>query len=180
MADMASINSIPPQRVGEAATTIATMTLAQKEQAVDELFRAQPTLLASAAVVTRLGVSGEVQDALVEIALIVFRCLRDELRRKPRISEADIERCCENNTRMWRFLDGEAAGSFQKSVAVTFKSYPEPSLLAYAIHRLVELKVEEPVVILAVKSALDACVEAKWGTMPLSPYAKAASFEDPR
>jgi hypothetical protein len=63
---------------------------------------------------------------------------------------------------MWKFLDGEAGESFTRSVATTLATYPEPSLLAYSVDRLAELHVQEPKVMLLVKSGLDAAISAKW------------------
>lgn len=160
---MASKQPVSPQQVGEVAASIAAMTLSQKERVIDELFSAQPTLLGNAAVVTRLPVPAAIQDAVIETALVVFICLRDELSQPPMMTEAILERCCQRNVQMWKFLDGEAGESFTRSVATTLAAYPEPSLLAYAVNRLTELQVQEPRVMLLVKSGLDAAISAKWG-----------------
>ena len=155
---------VSPERVGQIAARIRAMSLRDKERLADELFGVQPTVLTSALVVARrTDLPGEVRDMAIELALVLFECLREELCGGDAISEARIERCVERNATMWRFLDRERDEDFTRSVEQTVADYPEPSLLAYTVGRITELKLEDPEAIMALKSMLEACVDAKWG-----------------
>jgi hypothetical protein len=153
---------LSPQDVGELVASVTTMSLPQKQLVMDEMFHAQPNVLGTAIVATRAASTGETQDAVLEIAMIVFRALQADLQSHGTISEAAIDGLAQRNVNMWRFLDGETGQAFTRSTRLTLESYPEPGLLAYVVHRLAELRVQEPQVILAMKTMLDVCVAAKW------------------
>ena len=80
------------------------------------------------------------------------------------VTEADVERCCEQNARMWRFLDGERGSDWDRSLNMIHKSCPEPALLAHLVGGMNELGLDDPEVVLLMKSTLDLCIEARWGT----------------
>ena len=44
------------------------------------------------------------------------------------------------------------------------KSCPEPGLLAHLVGGMNELGLDDPEVVLLMKSTLDLCIEARWGT----------------
>ena len=153
---------LSPEDVGTVVGSVQQMTLAEQEQLADALHREQPDVLTTTILACKHAETGEARDAMIEIALVVFQCLRDELSAGGPGTEADIERCVERNAQMWRFLDGEHGEAFTHSVSRTVETYPEPSLLAYAVKRLQELNIKEPMVISAVKAMLDVCVNVKW------------------
>jgi len=151
-----------PEAIADAMASVASMTLTEKEHLADEMYQKQPHVLGTAIVASRMSSRGEVQDAAIEIAMAVFLCFQEHLSAHGEISEIEIDQLAERNTRMWKFLDSEPAEAFTRSVKLTLDSYPEPGLLGYVASRLNELVVEEPQYILAMKTLLDACVEAKW------------------
>ncbi len=153
---------LSPQDVGTIVASVTRMSFPQKERLVDEMFHTQPNVLGTAIVATRAALSGEIQDAVLEIAMIVFRSLQADLQSHGTISEAAIDGFAKRNAKMWRFLEGETSEAFTRSTMLTIESYPEPGLLAYVVNRLARLRVDEPQVILAIKTMLDACVDAKW------------------
>ena len=162
MGAMSPAALLSPEDVGTVVSSVQQMTPSEQEQLADVLHREQPDVLTTAILACKHAETGEAQNAMIEIALVVFQCLRDELSAGRRVTEADIERCVERNAKMWRFLDGEHGAAFTHTVARTVEAYPDPSLLAYVVNRLQELNVEQPMVISAVKAQLDACVNVKW------------------
>ena len=153
------------QDIGTIVASVTRMSLSQKEQVFDEMFHAQPNVLGTALVATRAARSAEIQDTVLEIAMIVFRSLQADLQSHETISEAVIDEYAKRNAQMWRFLEGEAGEEFTRSTRLTIEGYPEPGLLAYVVNRLAELRVDEPQVVLAIKTMLDVCVDAKWPGM---------------
>ena len=64
----------------------------QKEQLADQLFRAQPHVVASLLVQKQLGVSLEKMDFLVNILLICFQAMKESGMTWPLITEEEQER----------------------------------------------------------------------------------------
>lgn len=153
---------LEPEAVADVIASVADMTLPSKEDLIDEMYQKQPYVLGCAVAATQVSSLNQVKDAAVEIALVVFLCLKDPLRSHGEISEIAIERFAERNTQMWRFLDGETPEAFTRSAKLTLDSYPEPALLGYLVSRLNQLRVEEPQFLLRMKTMLDVCVDAKW------------------
>ena len=153
---------LAPQDVGTIVASVTRMSLPQKEGVIDEIFHAQPNVLGTALVAMRATPAGIMQDTVLEIAMIVFRSLQADLQSHGTISEAAIDGYAERNAQMWRFLERETGEAFTRSIMLTIETYPEPGLLAYVVNRLAELRVDEPQVILAIKTLLDVCVDAKW------------------
>ena len=158
-----SKTAVPPQVVAKMAASVAAMPLAQKEQVIDEIFELQPIVLAQPVTLTRLTPRREVRNAAFEFVMIAFKCLEKDFAGEHKLTEADVERHVEQNVKMWRFLEQEREEDYGSSLAITMESYPEPALFAYLVGRLLELQVEDPPVVLNMKTTCDACVDLKWG-----------------
>ncbi len=159
-----SRTSIPTERIADSIAAVEAMTLAQKEQMLDELFEIQPVILGNIVLLARKQLHLPAVDKAMELLLVITHCLRDELRRCGRFTEADFERCCEQNAQMWRFLDGERDADWERSLNMIHKSCPEPGLLAHLVCGMNDLGLDDPEVVLLMKSTLDLCIEARWGT----------------
>ena len=161
-------NPLSPEQVADVIAAVERMTLAEKGQLADRMYEEQPAILAVALAAVRTGVSPQLQDALIVMAMVIFEALREELKEHGPIDESAIDTAAERNVAMWQFLEGEQGDAFRRSVAATLEGYPEPCLIAYVVSRLNEFAEEEQAqVMLQIKSLLDACVQAKWGSAPL-------------
>jgi len=75
--------------LAQAITLVRSMSMQQKELLVDEIFKAQPNLLGSVAVLHRMGVSLVKVDFLLNILLVCFMAMKGSGHTWPLISLAD-------------------------------------------------------------------------------------------
>jgi hypothetical protein len=73
--------------LARAVAKVRAMNETQKEQLADQLFRAQPHVVASLLVRKQLGVSLEKMDFLIEILLICFQAMNESGLTWPLIAE---------------------------------------------------------------------------------------------
>lgn len=153
---------LSPKNVADVIVSVMRMSFQQKELLIEEIFQAQTNVLGFAVAGVRLAPCSRVQDMLMDITMVAFRAMQSDLESYGEITQAEVEALAEQNMRMWKFLDDEPDETFTECVKATMENYPEPCLLAFTIDRMVGLEVDDPHVILAAKTVVDACVNAKW------------------
>ena len=141
------MSRISRNALATAVRKVRAMDLAQHERLVDELFAAQPHVLASFLVQKKLGVSLSKMNFLIEIMLICFQAMKESGLIWPQISEDEQER------QMSRFSSSVALGEGLPSDlrAQAMRQYidghPEKDLLAFVndetVHWLQRVDPEE-------------------------------------
>ena len=154
---------LTPEAVADVSTAVAQMSLAAKEQLLDELYIEQPVLLGNIVILAKMDMAVQPREAALDLLLGVIQCVREDLQHHGRIDEAAFERCLVHNNRMWQFLEGEDDDGYRRSLSLTLHTYPEPALLGHLVVAMNDLGLDEPKLVLLLKSTLDLCVEARWG-----------------
>jgi hypothetical protein len=125
------MSRIAPEAVVRAVVKVQGMDFADKQRLADELFHAQPHVLASVLVQGRLGVSVEKMDFLLGLVLVAFQAMNESGLTWPLITEDEQER------RMTRLLEAirfrEALPEERRAEVMMdyVRSHPEQELLAF-------------------------------------------------
>jgi hypothetical protein len=122
---------ISQQAVVDAIIKVRAMTRPQKEQLADEVFRVQPYMFGSFLVQSRLGVSYEKMEFLLEILFICFQAMKESGLNWPLISEDEQERQMERYTATVKFGEDLSADLRERSMQQYVTSHPERELLAF-------------------------------------------------
>lgn len=104
----------------------------------DEVFVAQPSLLASILVLARMGVSMPQVEVALKVLFVAFLAMKRSRHRWDVVSEDLQEACMERLTARMRFNDGLPAGLAAEMVTRYHTEHPERHLLAYAYGHLGE------------------------------------------
>jgi hypothetical protein len=115
----------------QAITKVQAMDGKQKEQLADEVFRVQPNLLGSFLVQTRLGVSLEKMEFLLDILLVSFQAMKESGLDWPLITVDALDRQSQRFAAIAKFGDDLSEGLRNKSMLQYVKDHPEKELLAY-------------------------------------------------
>ena len=107
------------------------MSMAQKEQVVDEIFREQPNMLGSFLVQKQMGVSFEKMEFLLEIMLICFQAMKESGLDWPLITEDEQDKQLARYVATVKF--GEDLSSSLQDIAMKqyLENHPEQYLLAF-------------------------------------------------
>jgi hypothetical protein len=117
--------------LARAVAKVRAMDETQKEQLADQLFRAQPHVVASLLVQKQLGVSLEKMDFLIEILLICFQAMNESGLTWPLITEDEQERQMGRFVATVHFGD-DLLGSFRdRALKQYIEAHPESELLAF-------------------------------------------------
>ena len=114
-----------------AIRTVQALSLRQKENLVDEIFRTQPNMLNSVLALQNLGVSTEKMDFAFNMLLICFQAMKESGLTWPLIAEDEQARQLQIYTRTVRF--GEELGEplRDRLMQQYIEGHPEQNLLAY-------------------------------------------------
>jgi hypothetical protein len=125
------MSRISLQAVTRAIQKIRAMSMAQKEQIVDELFRKQPNMFGSFLVQKQMGVSVEKMEFLLEILLICFQAMKESGLNWPLITEDEQDKQLARYVAAVKF--GEDLSPSLKDIALKqyIESHPEQYLLAF-------------------------------------------------
>lgn len=115
----------------KAIATVRAMDLKQKEQLADELFHAQPNLFGSALVQTRLGVSLEKVEFLLDLLFVCFQAMKESDLPWPLITEDDLERQANRFSAIATFGNDLNETLGNRSMRQYIDAHPEKELLAY-------------------------------------------------
>ena len=83
---------ISPQDIARVVNAVGAMDFSEKEALADEVFRAQPHMLASVVAQKGLGVSLEKIDFLLHILLVCFQAMRESGLTRATVTEDEQER----------------------------------------------------------------------------------------
>ncbi len=135
------------EHIAKAQSLVGSLTIRDKEKLADEIFKAQPNLLASVLVLTRHGVSSEDLGVLLNILLKCYEAVRASGTQIPKITESDQERCLARIVGRAQFVEGLSSGMSTKAVEDQVEGHGEKYLLALVIsdlqaHNLTGVKTE--------------------------------------
>ena len=112
------------------------MTLAQKEQLMDDMFRSQPTLLSTCIVQHKMGISFEKMEFLVEMILICFQTMQESGLTWPLIDQNQWERQLELLIANVKFTEGLSNDLHGQSLQQYIDDHPEKMLFAFVMSEL--------------------------------------------
>lgn len=124
---------IEPDHVVAAWHQVEPLCLSKAERLADEVFKAQPNLLASVLVLPRFGVSHKDVETALALLFICFLAVRESKRFIREISEADQDRCFARLAGRAMFAEELPAALKDQAIADQIQSHPEPQLLAFAV-----------------------------------------------
>lgn len=127
---------IPPRVLADAIRSVDAMDLREKESLCDELFAAQPNMLASVIVHSRLGSPMERIDCLLHILLVAYQATKLASLPLRLITEEDQDRGLRRIVGHTEFLHGLDATSEDTAISQFIEEHSEKYLLAYAIEQL--------------------------------------------
>jgi hypothetical protein len=122
---------ISPQALAAAVARIRSMNLRQKEQLADELFRAQPHVLASCLVQPRLGVGLVKVEFLLDTVLVCFQAMKNAPIHWPLITEDEQERQMQRLVATMRFGEDLPRDLSDRAMLQYIETHPEQYLLAF-------------------------------------------------
>lgn len=123
--------------LANAVRKVRAMDLAQQERLADELFQAQPHVLASFLVQQKLRVSAPKMNFLIEIMLICFQAMKESRLVWPRISEDEQERQMKRLSGSIVFGEGLPADLRDRALRQYIDGHPEKDLLAFVHNEMV-------------------------------------------
>jgi hypothetical protein len=110
---------------------VRAMSRDQKERLADELFAAQPHMLASFLVQKQMGVSLEKMEFLLEIVFICFMAMKESGLAWPLITEDEQDRQMERFIATMKFGDDLQGRLRDRAMQQYIESHPEKELLAF-------------------------------------------------
>ncbi len=125
------MSRISRNAIVQAITKVRTMDAKQKEGLADEVFRAQPHLFGSFLVQTRLGVSLEKMEFLLDILLLSFQATKESGLAWPLITEDDLDYQSQRFVAIAKFDEDLSKSLRNQSMRQYVENYPEKELLAY-------------------------------------------------
>lgn len=125
-----------PTHISRALQLVGAMTLAEKEQLIDEIYAAQPNLLASVVVQSKLGTSNEELDLLLNLLFVCYESVRAADIRLPAISEEIQEECLARVVGRAKFIENLSDEMRSKTIQDQLGEHGEPNLLALVVCEL--------------------------------------------
>jgi hypothetical protein len=117
-----------------AIKAVQEMTAEQKLRLADEIFVAQPNILASVIVLRSLGVPAAKQEFALEMLFLCFQAMKESGLKWPLITEDEQENQMRRHTTILRFYASLDRKTEQNSSAQQYiGSYPEQDLFAWVI-----------------------------------------------
>jgi len=125
------MSRIPHHALVSAVQKVRAMGLTQKAQLADELYRAQPHVLASFLVQNKLGVRLDKMEFLLELVLVCFEAMRESGLTWPLITEEEQDRQMTRLTASLRFGEDLPADQRGRASQQYIEAHPEKELLAF-------------------------------------------------
>lgn len=117
--------------LARAIATVRAMDVKQKEQLADELFHVQPNLFGIFLVQTRLGVSFEKMEFLLDLLFVCFQAMKESSLPWPLITEDDLDLQSKRFSAIVTFGDDLNENLRNLSMRQYIEAHPEKELLAY-------------------------------------------------
>lgn len=125
------MSRIPREAVVRAVAKVQGMGVADKQRLADELFHAQPHVLASVLVQGRLGVSAEKMDFLLGLVLVAFHAMKESGLAWPLITEDEQDRRMARLSEAIQFREELPEERRWDAMMAYVSSHPEQELLAF-------------------------------------------------
>ena len=125
------MSRISPAAMATAIHSAQALDMRGKEQLADELFHAQPNLLASVLVLPRLGVAPSKVEFALDMLFVCFLAMKASNTDWPLITEDDQDRQLQRFVAVSRFGDNLGASLRERSMQQYIADHPEKALLAY-------------------------------------------------
>ncbi|MCP8689337.1 hypothetical protein [Marinobacterium sedimentorum] len=129
--------------LASAISLLEGMTLGDKEQLCDEIYQAQPNLLASVLALSRMEQELPQIEVVLEILIVIHLALKASVTRLQLITEADQERALQRLVATVKFSEGLSRLLQEESIGQYEAFQTEPSLLAFVFGRLEEAGILE-------------------------------------
>lgn len=120
----------------EARQAIRRMTPRQKELLADEIFQAQPNLLASVLSLSRENISNERLEVILNILFMSFEAARHAELNLPLVTEAVQDQCMRRIVGQSKFADGLRSKMLKKAVKDQIDNHSEKYLFALVFKEL--------------------------------------------
>lgn len=115
----------------QAITVVRAMDMTQKERLADELFRTQPHLFGTFLVQTRLGVSLEKMEFLLDVLFVCFQAMKESGLAWPLITEDELDRQSTRFVAIAKFSADLIESLRNQSMTQYIEDHPEKELLSY-------------------------------------------------
>lgn len=125
------MSRISHRSLTRAIQKIRAMSMGQKEQVVDEMFREQPNMLGLFLVQKQMGVSFEKMEFLLEILLICFQAMKESGLTWPLITEDEQDKQLARYVATVKFGEDLSPSLTDLAMKQYIKSHPEQYLLAF-------------------------------------------------
>ena len=125
------MSRISHQALSLAIQKVRAMSMNQKEQILDELFREQPSMLGSFLVQKQMGVSFEKMGFLLDILLICFQSMKESGLTWPLITEDDQDKQLARYVATVKFGEDLSASLQDLAMKQYIESHSEQYLLAF-------------------------------------------------
>ena len=127
------MSRISPAAMATAMHSAQALDMRGKEQLADELFHAQPNLLASVLVLPRLGVAPSKVEFALDMLFVCFLAMKASKMSWPLITEADQDRQLQRFVAIAGFTDDLGASLQHRSIQQYIADHPEKDLVAYVM-----------------------------------------------
>ena len=125
------MNRITREALVNAVVKVRAMDAIQKERLADEVYLAQPNLLASFLVQRNFGVSLMKMEFLLEVLLICFQAMKESGHAWPLITEDDQDRQLAHLVAMIQSSEIQSYDDRDRTMRHYIETHPEKELLAF-------------------------------------------------
>ena len=125
--------SITPEQMVSALVKVHKYSFAEKIQRFDDIFAAQPAVLAAAVELPGLGVDLKTADHAFHVLLVLFECFSQHVPKLPKIATESVQKAFDEIASMLEFYDGEGVAEANRLHAIWTKAHTEHAVIAFVI-----------------------------------------------
>ena len=127
------MSRITIDNVTAAICKVSAMSLREREELAEEIYRCQPQMLACCMVQSRLGVGPTAVEFLLNILLVCYQSMKESGLQWPVITEDGQERQMQRRIGAVQFSEHEAGPAADAALAQYASQHPEQPLLAFVL-----------------------------------------------
>lgn len=127
---------ITPEHLSAAIVQVREMPIAAREHLAQDIFRAQPTLMAMVLVQQRFGASMQEVEGLMTLLMIAFCAARDTGRPLLMIGEVHQQTALTRANQYLRALEGASPGATAPVTRAYVDGHAEKALLAFVLKEI--------------------------------------------
>jgi hypothetical protein len=172
------MSRISVQNVAQSVRKLLAMDVAGKAALADEVYRAQPNMLAWCLALQHVGVSLVKMDFVLEVMLVCFQAMKESMLAWPVISVAEQDRQAQRFVAMVQFSEDLSASLQEQSARQYADDHLEPWLWAYVLGQsnrwlaTVDKEESDKYVIIAVANLVDCMAHVPLETARVVPGKK--------